>query len=39
MILKKIIEKYFLDNSIIALIYKDNEEIRVLSKVNIKDKK
>ena len=36
---KKIIEKYFLDNSVIALIYNDNEEIRVLSKVNIKEKK
>ncbi len=36
---KKIIEKHFLDNSVIALIYNDYKEIRVLSKVNIKDKK
>ena len=35
---EKIIEKYFLDNSIIALIYKDKKKIRVLSKINIKDK-
>ena len=35
----KIIEKYFLDYSIIALIFKDNSEIKILSKINIKDKK
>ena len=35
----KIIEKYFLDYSIIALIFKDSNEIKILSKINIKDKK
>ena len=35
---KKIIEKYFLDYSIIALFFKDNEQIKILSKINIKDK-
>ena len=35
---KEIIEKYFLKNSIIALIFKNNEEVRVLSKIITKDK-
>ena len=34
----KIIEKYFLKHSIIALIFKDDIEIKILSKINIKDK-
>ena len=36
---EKIIEKYFLKHSIVALIFKDSEEIKVLSKIIIKDKK
>ncbi len=36
---KKIIEKYYLKHSIVALIFKDNDEIKVLSKIIIKDKK
>jgi hypothetical protein len=36
---KQIIEKYFLDYSIVALIFKDNNEIKVLSKISIRDKK
>ena len=35
----EIIKKYFLDHSIIALIFKDNDEIKILSKIYIKDKK
>ena len=35
----KIIEKYFLENSIIALFFKDKNQIKVLSKINIKDNK
>ena len=35
---KKIIEKYFLKHSIIALIFKDDNKIKILSKINIKDK-
>jgi len=35
----KIIKKYFLDNSIITLIFKDQNQIKILSKINIKDKK
>ena len=35
----EIIKKYFLDYSIIALIFKDNDEIKVLSKIYIEDKK
>jgi hypothetical protein len=35
---KKIIEKYFLKHSIVALIFKDDNEIKILSKINIKDK-
>ena len=34
---KKIIEKYFLDNSIIAIFFKDEKKIKVLSKINIKN--
>ena len=36
---KKIIEKYFLNHSIVALVFKDKEEIKVLSKIIIKEKK
>ena len=36
---EKIVEKYFLENSIIAIFYKDETEIKVLSKINIKDEK
>lgn len=36
---KKIIEKYFLEHSIVSLIFKDNDEIKVLSKITIKDKR
>jgi|TARA_Y100000389_G_scaffold188895_1_gene211976 hypothetical protein len=35
----EIIKKYFLDYSIIALVFKDNNEIKILSKININDKK
>ncbi len=34
---KKIIEKYFLENSIIALFFKDKNQIKILSKINVKD--
>ena len=36
---KEIIKKYYLDYAIIALIFKDNDEIKVLSKIYIEDKK
>ena len=36
---KEIIKKYFVDYSIIALISKDNDKIKVLSKIYIEDKK
>jgi len=36
---EEIIKKYFLDYSIIALIFKDENEIKVLSKIYIEDKK
>ena len=36
---EEIIKKYFLDNSIIALFFKDENQIKVLSKINIRDKK
>ena len=36
---EEIIKKYFLDNSIIALIFKDQNQIKILSKINIRDKK
>ena len=35
----QIIKKYFLEHSIIALIFKNDNEITVLSKINIKEKK
>ena len=34
-----ITKKYILDNYIIALFFKDDDQIKVLSKINIKDKK
>ncbi len=36
---EEIIKKYFIDNSIITLIFKDKNQIKILSKINIKDKK
>ena len=36
---KEITEKYFLDHAIIALIFKDNDEVKVLSKIFIEDQK
>ena len=36
---KKIIEKYFLDNSIIAIFFKNEKKIKVLSKIDIKNEK
>ena len=36
---EEIIKKYYLDNSIIALFFKDNNQIKILSKIIIKDKK
>ena len=36
---EEIIEKYFLDNSIVVLFFKYDDQIKVLSKINIKDKK
>jgi len=35
----EIVKKYILDNYIIALFFKDDDQIKVLSKINIKDKK
>ncbi len=35
----KIIEKYFLDSSIIAIFFRNKDEIKVLSKIKIKDNK
>ena len=35
---KDITDKYFLDDSIIALIFKNENEIRILSRIKIKDK-
>ncbi|MBD1153138.1 hypothetical protein IDG80_00670 [Pelagibacterales bacterium SAG-MED24] len=35
----EIIKKYYMENSIITLIFKDQNQIKVLSKINIKDKK
>ncbi len=35
---KDIIKKYYLDNCIIALIYKNNQDIKILSKIITKDK-
>ena len=36
---EEIIKKYYLENSIVALIFKDNDQVKILSKINIKDKK
>ncbi len=36
---EQIIEKYFLKNAIIALFFKDENQIKILSKINIKDTK
>ena len=35
---KKIIEKYFIENSIIAVFFKNGDEIKVLSKIKVKNK-
>ena len=34
---KKIIEKYFLENSIVAIFFKNEKEIKILSKINVKN--
>ncbi len=34
---EKIIEKYFLENSIVAIFFRNNKEIKVLSKISIKE--
>ena len=36
---EKIIEKYFIDNSIIVVFFKNENEIKVLSKIRVKEKK
>ncbi len=36
---EEIIKKYFLKHSIIVLFFKDDNQIKILSKINIKDKK
>ena len=36
---KDIIKKYYLDYSIVALVFKDDDKIKVLSKIYIEDKK
>jgi hypothetical protein len=36
---EEIIKKYYLKHSIVALFFKDDNQIKVLSKINIKDKK
>src|SRR6056300_1351741 len=36
---ENIIKKYSLDNSIIAIFFKDEKEIKILSKINIKNEK
>ena len=36
---EKIIEKYFLDNSIVSIFFKNTKEIKVLSKIKIKNEK
>ena len=36
---EEIIKKYFLDNSIIALFFKDENQIKILSKINLKNNK
>ena len=35
---KEVIEKYFLNHSIVALIFKNDDEIKLLSKITIQDK-
>ena len=35
---KEIIDKYFLDDYIISLIYKNNNDLRVLSKIKLSDR-
>ena len=35
---EEIVKKYFINNSIISIIFKSNKEIKVLSKIYIKDK-
>ena len=36
---EKIIEKYYLKHSIVALFFKDNNQLKILSKIYLKDKK
>jgi hypothetical protein len=36
---EKVIEKYLIDYSIVALIFKNNDETKILSKIKIKDQK
>ena len=36
---EKIIEKYFIDNSIVAIFFRNKDEIKVLSKIKIKENK
>ncbi len=36
---EKIIKKYFLDNSIVAIFFKNEKEIKVLSRISFKDEK
>ena len=36
---EEVIKKYFLKYSIVALIFKDKDQIKILSKINVKDKK
>ena len=36
---EKIIEKYFIDNSIVAIFFRNKNEIKVLSKIKIKENK
>ena len=36
---EEIIKKYLLEHSIVALFFKDDDKIKILSKINIKDKK
>ncbi len=35
----EIIKKYFIENSIIILVFKDQNQLKILSKINIKDKR
>ena len=36
---EEIIKKYFIENSIIILVFKDQNQLKILSKINIKDKR